>query len=197
MKKGLLFIIGVAVLAGVAYFYLSIDEEVTENNQVPQYTTYRSANDGVQFSYRVGPSGYVLEEVMPVDLGSGHIKSLMLRRAEDMEKEIPQGGEGPAVMVVSIFENTNKQQSRNWADSHVQYSSINLSFGEVRDVVVGGANAIRYMASGLYSSENVVVAHGDSVYVITGQYMDENSDLRRDFAPLVDSIQFIPKPGQE
>lgn len=197
MKKALFFIVGIAILAGAGYYYLRIDEEVTENTQTPQYATYRSANDGVEFSYRVGPKGYVLEEVMPVDLGTGHVKSIILQRTEDAERPVPQGGEGPAAIVVSIFENTNKQQSRNWADSHVQYSSINLAIGDVRDVVVGGANAIRYMASGLYSSENIVVAHGDSVYVVTGQYMDENSDLRSDFGPLVDSLNFIPKPGQE
>jgi hypothetical protein len=71
-----------------------------------------------------------------------------------------------------------------------------LKLGEVESTVVGGANAVRYKADGLYASENVVVAHGDHVYVITGQFMDEDSDIRKDFGPLVASFRFVPAPGQ-
>ena len=55
-----------------------------------------------------------------------------------------------------------------------------------------------------YQAEEVGGSHewlddlrGMLMYVITGQFMDQNSEIRRDFAPLVESIRFIPKPGQE
>jgi hypothetical protein len=76
------------------------------------------------------------------------------------------------------------------------YSNINLMRGEVSEYVLGGANAIRYAADGLYASDNVVVAHGENMYVITGSYMDADSDIKKDFATLLESVTFIPQPGQ-
>jgi len=77
------------------------------------------------------------------------------------------------------------------------YSNINLKTSEPAEKVVGGANAITYMADGLYASENAVIAHGGNIYVVTGQFIDANSDIRLDFEPLLNSIRFIPKPSQE
>lgn len=129
---------------------------------------------------------------MPVDLGEEPVRTILLQRTEDAKNPPPVGGEGPPSMVIAVFKNTKKQFPRMWADANVQYSNINLTTNTVTEEVVGGANAIRYMADGLYASENVVVAHGDNIYVITGQFLDQDSDLRRDFEPLLNSIRFIP-----
>lgn len=196
MKKILYIFLVLSVLVGLGYYFVKIDKSKTGETLNNQKTTYSKSDIGLEFDYRIGPTGYVLEERIPVDLGD-LVKVIIFHRAEDFGREMPVGGEGPAVMTISVFNNTKKQFSRDWADKNIQYSNINLKFGDVVETVVGGANAVRYMADGLYASENVVVAHGDNVYVVTGQFMDQNSDIRRDFAPLIDSIKFIPKSGQE
>jgi len=63
--------------------------------------------------------------------------------------------------------------------------------GNAIDVTVGGEKAIRYGADGLYASENVVVSRGEKIYVITGQYIDKDSEIGRDFEPLLSSIRFL------
>jgi len=196
MKK-ILFAVIIITLAVGGYYYLKIDDAKTGESPENQKTVYSKNDVGLQFEYRTGPAGYVVEERMPVDLGTGLARVILLMRTEDSAKTPPMGGEGPPVIAISIFENTKKQFARTWADENAQYSNINLAQGDISEAVVGGANAIRYMADGLYASENIVVAHGDSVYVITGQFIDADSSLRRDFAPLVSSITFIKKPGQE
>jgi len=191
MKKLIYIALAIVVLAAVGYYVIEIAPNRTGE------ATYSEANVGLEFDYRTGPTGYVVDERMPVDLDEDLVKVVILTRAEDAEKEPPAGGEGFPTITISVFNNTEKQFSRMWAEENIQYSNINLLIGNVLETVVGGANAIRYMADGLYASNNVVVAHGDKVYVITGQFMDENSDIYRDFSPLVDSIRFIPEPGQE
>lgn len=189
MKKILISLV-VLVLVVAGYLFLNIDSKKSE----AQYTKYTSPEIGLEFDY---PTGYVLDERMPVDLGTGLIKVIILERSEDKSKEPPVNSEGAPTITISVFENNKKQFVGVWADENIQYSNINLKQGEIKEVVVGGANAIQYKADGLYASNNAVVAHGDSVYVITGQFIDQNSDLQKDFQPILESIKFIPKPGQK
>ena len=197
MKKSIYILIAVILVGGGYYLYTYWDRE---NDSVQQVTnthlTYSQSDIGLEFDYPKGPEGYAVDERMPVDLGTGLVKNIILTRTEDTLNEPPVGGEGPPVILISVFENTNNQFPRTWADEHVQYSNINLMTGEAQEAVVGGANAIRYMADGLYASENIVVAHGDHMYVITGQFSNQDSQIRYDYQDLVESIRFIPAPGQ-
>ena len=179
------------VAAVIGYFALRTD--TGEINQGPntEIATYRNSNFGIEFKYRSSPNGYVLQESTPTDTAAGLVRALVLVKAEDVARGMPVGGEGPATMSVHVFSNSENQQPRPWADAHMQYSNINLTVGDVAKAVVGGVDAIRYMADGLYRSDNVVVVHGEYAYVLSGAFLDEDSDLRRDFQPLLDSIRFI------
>jgi hypothetical protein len=197
MKKFIYVFLAIALTIGSYYLYIywalgnDSVEQATEG-----YRTFSQNDVGLEFDYFEGPNGYVVDERMPVDLGTGLVKNIILMRTEDALNEPPVDGEGPPVIVISVFENTEKKFPRTWADENIQHSNINLIMGDVQEVVVGGANAIRYMTDGLYASENMVVAHGDHMYVIIGQFMDQNSQIRRDYPALVQSIRFIPAPGQ-
>lgn len=196
MKKSLI-AVAVLVLIGIgAYYYLSINEDKT---LVGATTTYSNADVGVAFDYPAGPEGYILQELTSADPATGLVRSVVLIHADDYASVVnpPVGGEGPPVIALNVFTNSKNQFPLVWAEENIAYSSINLKQGETAEAVVGGANAIRYNADGLYASDNVVVAHGGFVYVFTGQYLDANSDLKRDFGPIVESVRFIPAPGQE
>ncbi len=188
-KISYLIILLVIVLIG-GYFVFSGDKGVENLPESSNTTIHSDSEFGFEFSYRTGPDGYVLEEVRPTDLGTNFIKALILFRTEDTEREMPVGGEGPPVMAVAVFDNPERQSPQVWADTNVQYSTINLKIGDVSETTVGGASAIRYMADGLYVSENLIVANGEHIYIITGQFLDQDSDIRRDFSPLVQSIRF-------
>jgi hypothetical protein len=133
---------------------------------------------------------------MPAGPGIGLVKRITLKRIEDTQNASSTEGESTPSIVILVFKNTKKQFPRSWADENTQYSNINLIVGNVEEAVVGGANAIRYTADGLYASENIVVAHGGYMYVITGQYLDQDSSIHRDYVALVQSVRFIPAPGQ-
>lgn len=192
MKRSLI-AIAVLVLVGVgAYYYLSVDETRTMVGNTP--TTYANADIGIAFDY---PAGYYMEEaIMPT---TDYLHHISLFHPDDYQSVInpPAGGEGPPAIAINVFANSKNQFPLAWAEENISYSDINLKQGEVSEAVVGGANAIRYAADGLYASEKVVVAHGGFIYVFTGQYLDVDSALKRDFGPLIDSVRFIPAPGQE
>lgn len=179
----------IALIGGISL--LSKDEKVADLDE-SSLATYSSGDLGLEFNYKTGTEGYVVQESTPVgdpDL----VRAIVLIPSEEAGKVPPIGGEGPATITIQVFKNTKKQWSRTWADEHVQYSNINLKIGEVSETVVGGANAIRYRADGLYASENFVVANGEYIYMFSGMFLDENSTLRKDFAPIVNSVRFIPQ----
>lgn len=193
-KRLIVGVIGLIAIVG-GFSLLSIDKNSSDLGK-SSLATYSNSEVGIKFDYKTGPSGYVAQESNPIDTKSGLFKSIVLIQSKDAESDRPVGGEGPATITIQIFKNTKKQWPQNWADDNVQYSNINLKTGNVSEAVVGGANAIRYMADGLYASENFIVAHGDFIYQISGMFINEDSDLRRDFIPLINSIQFIPQSGE-
>lgn len=184
----------IALSIGI-YFTLTVDEKAVVNNS-NAYLNYSNVVFGIQFAYRAGPDGYVIQEYLPQREMKDSLGTIVVMRTEDARRKIPVDSEGPATITIQAIKNSKKQQPAVWADANNLYSNINLKTGEVSEYVLDGENAIRYSATGLYESDNIVVAHGENVYVITGNYMDAESELRKDFAVLLESIRFIPQPGQ-
>lgn len=191
MKKTAHILIVLVILAGLSFFVTQIDDDKTIETINNQEVTFSDTELGLEFDYRVGPLGYVLEETTPANAQNNLVRILTLIKSEDKLGEVPLGGEWPPVISVSIFENSKKQLPQAWADENIQYSNINLKFGEVFESLVGGAKAIRYMSDGLYASENAVIMNGDNIYLVNGQFIDEDSSIRRDFLLLLESINFI------
>src|SRR3989344_995071 len=191
-----LIVLAVAVILGLFFYVFGISNNV-QNQAQRNIATYSNPEIGLEFNYFVGPSGYVVEESNVVNTVSGLVRTIVLIRSEDVNRNIPVGGEGPATIALQVFKNTEKQTPLAWAEKHIQFSNINLKIGNVVEVVVGGAPAIRYMADGLYASDNVVVVNGDYVYLMSGMFIDAESQLRKDFSPLVESVHFVPVQGTD
>lgn len=192
MKYLIIALGAVALLGGGAYAYLHTLDPMSEPAENTGVHTYSNTQLGLEFQY---PNGYVIQEHGSSDEKGDGLKTIVVARAHDLEA-VPVGGEAPPTITIQVFRNAKNQFSRTWADDHTQYSNINLLRGEVYDVVIGGANGIRYTADGLYASNNIVVAHGGNSYVFTGMYLDQDSDLYRDFDPLIKSVKFIATSDQ-
>jgi hypothetical protein len=199
MKTKYNIIIFVIIVLVGAFFMLTDERSAISTVAEPTTRVYSNSEIGLEFDYKVGPDGYSHVEIDAEEGEKEFLKSIILMHEDDLAnvENIPEGGEGPPVIAILVFKNLKKQSSRIWAEAHPKFTNINLKQGEVTESVVGGANAIRYMADGLYASEIVVVAHGDNVYVLNGMFIDAESSLRKDFMPLVESVRFIPQEGQE
>jgi hypothetical protein len=158
------------------------------------YKTYSSGELGLEFKYRGSPDGYVLREISPspAESASGLVSTLILVPEADSGAEMPVGGETPPAITLRVVKNDKKEWPAVWAEANNIWSNINLKLADPVEYTVGGAKAVRYPADGLYMSDNVVATHGEFAYVISGAYMDEDSDIRQDFLPFVESIVFVP-----
>lgn len=147
----------------------------------------------LQFDFRVVPDGYILVErslVEEDDKDLQKIYVLMLKKDYEELMASTDAREGPPAITMYIFENRQNMFPSQWAQNHQLYTNLNDDT-RTTDVVVGGANAIRYMTDGLYQAENVVVAHGGYVYLFSGAYLAEDSLIRNDFKKLVNDVRFV------
>lgn len=184
------------ILVGGVYYWLKIDQSktvVTDKSNIPKYS---SKNLGLAFDYPVGPNGYVLEEITPSQTDS-LVKTLVLKTTEDASRKPLEGSEGAPTITINVFKNTKKQFPSVWVRENAQYSNFSLVKGATQEAVVGGANAVKYEATGLYESLNYVVAHGDYIYQFVGMYSIQDSAIFRDFEPIVATVNFIPTDSQQ
>jgi hypothetical protein len=207
MSKKIIIIALVAIVAIVGFLEFKslrddeteVDMEREDVRETPVYETYSDPSLGFSFRYPSGPQGYVLEKSAVVDEATTIEETLLLVHKDDVPafQNPPVGGEGPAVISILVFPNTQNQRPEAWAREHNAYSNINVALSDIEEAVIGGALAIRYRADGLYASEMSVITHGSHVYVFSGAFVDGDSPTLRDFGPLLDSVTFIPELGQE
>ena len=168
------------------------------NHYLRVHTTHTDAGVSLQFDYRKGPDGYLLQDLefdpAPSLSDPQFVKGYRLILASDQaELDASEGPrEGPPTMTIQVYRNIDRQSASVWVDTHASFSNIGLLVGEAdRDAVLAGANAVQYQTDGLYRNDNVVVAHSNFMYLFSGAFLDADSMIRRDFSSLLDSVEFI------
>lgn len=159
--------------------------------------TLSDAELGLSFVYRKGPNGYIVGEPPMMSMDPEFVKGYDLMLESDyMElQNSTEPREGPPTIQVRAYRNVDNEWSTTWPGNHPMESNIELSTEEPEDIVIGGANAVKYTVDGLYPTLTYVVAHGSYVFVFTGAYLDENSPQRMDIETVLESVTFIPEEG--
>jgi len=200
-QKILAIITGVVLLVGGVYFFvynpnLPVEnggENPTPSEAVTSLMRVAQPTLGLSFAYQDGESGYVLSEIdSEMETDPSFAGGYALIRSADATTQ-GERTEGPPSISIRVFTNDKKNFPRDWANTHALVSNIGLMIGKEADTVVGGANGIRYFTDGLYKTDNVIVAHGSYMYVISGSFIDEKDAIRTDYEELLKALQFIPE----
>lgn len=148
---------------------------------------------GYRFSYEKGKDGYV-RELLTATGTEAFLAGAQLMRYEDFAVLITPTGprEGPPTIAVRVYDNSDNLSAPLWVDANPDASNIALAQGEPEEAVIGGANAVRYLVDGLYPTQTYAVAHDGHIFLITGAYMNEESDIYRDFQSFLASFIFVP-----
>lgn len=199
---GFLFGVGVALgyyLSGVQSSDIGSGNEaeteeqniVRENDEDVVRAEYTDL--GVAFSYRKNPDGYVIEMLPQREDDANFIRGYSLTDIyayEELQRS-NVGRDGPPTISIRVFRNTKKQTARAWVEENTMVTNFSLRRGDVSLTAIDGVDALRYEADGLYISDNIVVSNNQFMYSITGTYAEENSLIREDFEPFLNSIEFI------
>lgn len=211
MNKFIVALVALTVLVGVfLVFNTYIYQERLDNEIIPELperdvylNQFQDSSVEVAFDYLDGPDGYVIDDLSAFvgeELqGIEFVKLYRIMNAkEKFELENSEGGrEGPPAIQLMVFRNNLNQSASAWVDAFPAFSNIEMVLGEVdRDVVVGGANAVRYTTDGLYQTENVVVASGGYMYHFAGSYLEQRSLIHQDFREMIGSVRFLQSGGE-
>ena len=186
---GLIVVVVVALGFWGGYFDVSKSDAVREE--------YRVDKLGIAFDYE--KDVYVVDDLSkfigdPIDKALAVAVYRVMNAEEKEELENSEGGrEGPPAINILVFENSDNKSSSQWIDAFSGVSNIGLLMGDInRDAVVGGANAVKYRTDGLYLADNVVVASSGYIYHFIGAFLEEGSDIHKEFNNIVESVEFIP-----
>lgn len=179
--------------ASLTFYYGSTPSKSATLDSLSASTTIFVSGDlGITFGYPEGNDGYELKEV-EIENTPGLKKMIVLSKAlDDSEYTAAVAMEGAPTITLSVYVNESKQLPNDWVNDHKMYSNIGLKITEAAELTIGGANAIRYTTDGLYRTDNVVIAHADDIYVLSGSYLDEDAQIHKDFLALLGTIEFVP-----
>ncbi len=155
-------------------------------------STVTNTELGYRFTYTKGPNGYILVEgdmSEHTDFVSG--VTLFDRAEYGLFLASDEAREGPAAIGFRVYTNPGKLSAFVWPEKNRQESNIGLALGEPEEVVIGGANASRYLVDGLYPIDTYVVAYGKYIYILSGAYLDEGSDIHQAFQEIIKTFEFI------
>ncbi len=189
MKKILVPLIVILLFIGLVYVTVGMRKDSSSSTP---YTTYSNADIGLQFTYAIGPDGYVIKEEIPNTPTDAYLRTITLIQSSDAVRGDSFIGEYPPTHSIRIFKNISSLTPENWVQKYTNESLFALKQGPVDTVTLGGVQGIMYQADGLYSSRVIVLGYGGYIYVVKGEFIDTTSKQYGDFVSLVQSIQFIP-----
>lgn len=147
---------------------------------------------GYELTYRKSPSGYV-SRAENENTHADYVTGVSLVNKKEYEDFVKSDDvrEGPPAMYVSVYTNQENLAASEWATQYPTETGADRALTEPEPVVVGEADAVRYIADGLYPVNTYVVTHEEYVYVLMGAYREPGDQIATDFASLVQSFAFV------
>jgi hypothetical protein len=205
--------VGVVVASGAGYFLgfdhgyeKAVEDEAAEalmaetHVDLPSrggadWASYTNGEFKFQIEYRTQPDGYVLQEPEISRFASpSPRKALVLMQAKDFD-ELMQSTEprdGPPAISIAVYSNEAEVSAEEWVRSQVTVSGFHAEEAALAPETVGGIEAVRYSADGLYQSDTVAISHGGYLFLLSGTYLEPESVIRSDFNRILETFVFLP-----
>jgi hypothetical protein len=187
-----LLLIGVLVSLTWGVYYLFGIRPVSHTgvSETANWKTYVSPHYGFSFQY---PPTYFLEEK---DLGNGERERYTVILTLDTEENRlvregkSPGREGPVGVTIEMYQNNlDHATTELWIRNTVS-SNFKLGPGVLTPSQVGGKSALTYHWSGLYEGDTTATALSNYVYAFSVTYLTPEDDIKKDFAKILDTVQF-------
>jgi hypothetical protein len=165
---------------------------VTQPTSTPSSTqaknTFQSDRFGFSFQYPEGFTPDNRDENQPPEAKEALLGRIEVWTSEDYQAIVSgtwKGGEYPANVTISVFDNAQKRPLTAWKEA-------NVSRGEDKNITVAGQDGLAYASTGLYEADNVLFPSPDGRYVIQihGAYINPEDPMRQAYQKVVSSFKF-------
>ncbi len=174
----------------LAYFGVPAGSTVAVGENILRYTR---EDLGIAFDYKTGVGGYALRNLQPTGPeGLGCSREFHLVRNADVATAQYSDSITDGAPQITILVCNSDLAPEAWATKHTNYSFFDLKEGAVVDLTLSGAIGVKYFYHGLFPTNLYVLSHRGRVYLISGNYEQEDSVLYRDFFTLLGTLQFTP-----
>ena len=188
---GVVLLVGVGVLAVLGlFFYTPVAQEPApqEEHEEQEATpiTFNSTELGLMFVY---PGTYTLQTH---EIGNDERMwtALTLIDTEILQQALENGAsEGPPAIAIQVFDNVEEYTLEEWIKG-TSYSNYKLAIIDdtLTPTTVGGEEALAYRYSGLFETNAVVVARGDTMYMFSADWLTPEDKNIRDFELLLETV---------
>lgn len=199
MKKSYLIFAVVVVIALAAAFVLFVKPMLDDRTvAITAMMTIDRPDIELAFRYPSGEAAYTLiEPPLPED-GTSPITDvfLIMPTPEYIDYQNGKGITPPSVSVFvipqpeSTVEGGRIARLQNWAENNPQFSSFTSVTSEPEVVEVDGAKALKYLTDGTYKQEVYLVSYSGNIYIFTGQYEEEDDQIRQMFTTFMSEVTF-------
>ncbi|MEZ4104068.1 MAG: hypothetical protein R3B60_02145 [Candidatus Paceibacterota bacterium] len=205
-RNGLIAIVlGLAIIIGGVFYFFGPQ---AKNRTVVTDVMERVVNEEFNFSfaYESGETALSSIESSPEQLGNGSLQQmyvLMESKAMIDFQNKEEGTEAPATISILVFDpdlssstlevatsSTVGEEIKSWAMANNGFTNINLAKGEVEEIKVDGAPAVKYQTDGLYEQDVYIARYRGLVYLFVGQYLEVGDYMDTSFDKVMESVWF-------
>ncbi|NCN11994.1 hypothetical protein GW937_01595 [Candidatus Kaiserbacteria bacterium] len=156
-------------------------------------TVYTDETTGLTFVYRKSPDGYLREgDEYKISTDPNFVTGVALTTKkgalELLLSDVPR--ELPPSIKLRVYKNSEEQSPLEWAKANAVESNYALALFEPAEISVGKREAVGFTADGLYMAKIYIVAFGENILTITGEYLEEDSMAYRDIEQIVNTVSF-------
>jgi len=153
-----------------------------------EWVTHTLNGLDLSFQYRKIPNGYLLVSQPTEERG---VISYSLFKNEEYEElqNSSDPREGPPVLSITAIPIEGDDPLESFIKTN-PLSGYMEGVSELEPIFVGGEEAYRYRADGLYPADVTVVKHRSVAYVFYAMYLTPEESRRTDFAQVVESVSF-------
>jgi hypothetical protein len=165
----------------------------SEFHQLKIQGAYENPDVGLTFYYQKSPDGYRLDtEGYEFSTDPLFVTGALLMNKSEAEELLSsvEPREAPPATTLRVYQNPEGLSPEEWAEANPSETYFERALAEPAEISVGLKDAIGYTVDGLYLIDVYVVTYGEYALVITGEYMEYESEPFHDIERLVRTIVF-------
>ena len=155
---------------------------------------YENDEVGLTFSYRKSPAGYrLITDGYDFSADPQFITGALLMYEDDAKGVSFDSPDIilPPSTALRVYHNPEGLSADAWAQANAEETNYEQALADPAEITVGQRAAIGYTVRGVYFTDTYVVAYGEYVLLVSGEYIEYESEAFHDIERLVRTIEFI------